>query len=96
MIRRRVNDLYASLVVAYSKSNVLLSLMRHLIYFVNVGSAESREARLRSVEVMIELENAVSAACCLRAILMAQGRHREYKRGGFRVRGGCVVYLCNS
>lgn len=40
-----------SFAFAYSKSNVLLSLVRHLTYCVKVGRVEDRDAWLKSPEM---------------------------------------------
>ena len=42
--------MYASLMFAYSRSKVLLSLVWHFTYWVKVGRAEDREAWLKSPE----------------------------------------------
>ena len=47
----RGDELYASLLLAYNKSSVLLSLVWQVIYFVNVGRVEDREALLKSPEM---------------------------------------------
>ena len=38
------DELYASLMLTYNKSSVLLSLVWQVTYCVNVGSVEDREA----------------------------------------------------
>lgn len=57
--------MYASLVLAYSKSNVLLSLVGHVTYWVNVGSVESREVWLNSPKMINKAWESSQAASAL-------------------------------
>lgn len=82
----------ASLVLAYSKSNVLLSLVGHVTYWVNVGSVEPREVWLKSPKMINK-----AWECCVCSLLTTEWRASQVASA--LAKGGTeatIAITCNS